>query len=91
MLSNSLYARQPEVFSAKFSFQDSEADSYVPPKSPGKLSTTWPPSAPEHVAVPPPSDIKSSVARIKTESQEVESFDESLDRFYDVLSDLTSS
>ncbi|CAK8684231.1 unnamed protein product [Clavelina lepadiformis] len=46
-------------------------------------TNTWPPSKQTHV------DLKASVAQIKTESQAVTSFDESLDQFYDVLNDLS--
>ncbi|XP_078494234.1 uncharacterized protein LOC100182468 isoform X2 [Ciona intestinalis] len=35
-------------------------------------------------------DIRTSIAKIKSESATVASFDESLDQFYDVLNDLTS-
>nr|XP_026693478.1 uncharacterized protein LOC100182468 isoform X2 [Ciona intestinalis] len=37
-----------------------------------------------------PEDIRTSIAKIKSESATVASFDESLDQFYDVLNDLTS-
>nr|CAB3262734.1 uncharacterized protein LOC100182468 [Phallusia mammillata] len=66
----------------------------TPPETlpkPNKLTTSsWPPKSNPDDSPASPSDIKTSIAQIKSESEAVISFDESLDKFYDVLNDLTS-